>query len=116
MPPEPSTRERRRGERVILRIPITIFGMSKDNQHITVEAETADISRGGALLLTSAVFRPGAILEITSKFTKQCEKFRVVWAGDQQKQGKFEVGIEMLTPRDDFWGISFPSRTAAPKP
>jgi c-di-GMP-binding flagellar brake protein YcgR len=110
MSPEPSARERRRNDRVVLRIPITIFGMNKDNQHISLEAETADISRGGALLLSSNAFRPGTILEITSKFTKQCEKFRVVWSSDQQKHGNFEVGIEMLTPRDDFWGITFPSR------
>ena len=116
MPTEPPNRERRRSERVILRIPITIYGMSKDNQHITVEAETADISRGGAMLLSSSAFRPGGILEITSKFTKQCEKFRVVWMSGQQKHGHFEIGIEMLTPRDDFWGITFPSRTSALKP
>lgn len=113
MPPEPSLKERRRSERVILRIPITIFGLNKENQHVSVEAETADISRGGAMLHAASSFRPGAILEITSKFTKQCEKFRVVWMGDQQRQGMFEVGVEMLTPRDDFWGITFPSRSTA---
>jgi hypothetical protein len=113
MPPESPTRERRRSERVLLRIPITLFGLSKDNQHISIEAETADISRGGALVHATCAFRPGAILDVTSKFTRQCEKFRVIWMSDQQKHGQFEIGIEMLTPRDDFWGITFPSRSAA---
>jgi hypothetical protein len=116
MSPEPPPRERRRSERVILRIPITVFGMTKDNRQISEEAETADISRTGALVLARTAFRPGGIIEITSKFSRQCEKFRVVWVNDEQKKGCFETGIEMLAPRDDFWGITFPSRPSPPKP
>ena len=113
MSPEMPIRERRRSDRVLLRIPITLYGLSKDNQHVTVEAETADISRVGALINAPSAFRLGTILEVTSKYTRQCEKFRVIWISPEQKHGKYEVGIEMLTPRDDFWGITFPSRSAA---
>jgi hypothetical protein len=116
MSSEQPPRDRRRSERVILRIPVTVYGMTKDNRHLSEEAETADISRGGALVHSRTAFRPGGIVEITSKFSKQCEKFRVVWVSEEQKQGCFEVGIEMLTPRDDFWGITFPSRPSTPKP
>jgi hypothetical protein len=113
MSSSPPSRERRRSERVLLRVPITVFGMTMDNRDVTEEAETADISRIGALVLSRTAFRTGGILEITSKFTRQCEKFRVVWVSEEQKHGCFELGIEMLSPRDDFWGITFPSRPAA---
>ena len=113
MPPEAPIRERRRSDRVLLRIPVTLYGLNKENQHVTVDAETADISRGGALINAPSAFRLGTILEVTSKYTKQCEKFRVIWMSEHQKHGQFEIGIEMLTPREDFWGITFPSRSAA---
>jgi PilZ domain-containing protein len=116
MLPTPITKERRRSDRVLLRIPITLYGLSMENQHVTVEGETADISRAGALIYAPSAFRQGAILEVTSKFTKQCEKFRVIWMSDQPRHGQFAIGIEMLTPRDDFWGISFPARSAVPRP
>ncbi len=106
-------RERRRGERVIIRIPVTLYGLTKDNHHISEEAETVAISRTGALVRSHSSFKTGGVVEITNNFSKQADKFRVVWASDAQKQGCFDLGIEMLTPHDDFWGISFPSTASA---
>ncbi len=101
-------RERRRGERVLIRIPIMLFGVTRDNRHVPEEAETAVISRTGALLRAHSAFKPGSTVELTNGFSKQSDKFKVVWASETQKQGHFDLGVEMLTPRDDFWGISFP--------
>jgi hypothetical protein len=110
---ETPIRERRRGERVIIRIPVILYGLTKDNHHISEEAETVAISRTGALVRTRNSFKTGGVIEVTNGFSKQADKFRVVWASDAQKQGCYDLGIEMLTPRDDFWGLSFPSTASA---
>lgn len=102
-------RERRRGERVLIRIPLTVHGLAKDNKHITEDAETIVVSRNGALLRCRSIFKIGGHVEITNGFTKSCEKFRVVWSSEQPKQGHYDIGIEFLTPHEDFWGIRFPA-------
>lgn len=111
MSSEPPIRERRRGERVLIRIPITLYGLTKDNRHISEQAETAVVSRTGALVRARTAFKPGGTVDLTNSFSKEAEKFRVVWVSEQQKQGYFDLGVEMLTPRDDFWGIKFPPRS-----
>ncbi len=109
---DPHVRERRRGERVLIRIPVILYGLTKENQHVTENAETAVISRTGALLRSRTVFKVGASLDLTNGFSKQADKFRVVWVGNEQKQGFFDLAVEMLTPHEDFWGITFPTRVA----
>ena len=105
-------RERRRGERVIIRIPVTLYGLTKDNRHISEEAETVAISRTGALVRSRSQFKTGGVIEITNSFSKQADKFKVVWASDAQRQGSYDLGVEMLTPREEFWGLSFPAASA----
>jgi hypothetical protein len=102
-------RERRRGERVLIRIPIKVFGLARDNKHITEDAETVVVSRTGALLRCHSALKTGGFVEVTNGFTQKGEKFRVVWVSEQPKQGFFDVGIEFVTPHDEFWGIRFPS-------
>src|SRR3970040_129690 len=72
-------RERRRGERVIIRIPVILYGLTKDNRHISEEAETVAISRTGALVRSRSSFKTGGVIEVTNSFSKQADKFRVVW-------------------------------------
>jgi len=110
---ETPIRERRRGERVIIRIPVILYGLTKDNRHISEEAETVAISRTGALVRSRSSFKTGGVVEVTNSFSKQADKFRVVWASDAQKQGCYDLGVEMLTPHDDFWGLSFPAASSA---
>jgi hypothetical protein len=109
MPSDLKFHERRRGDRVMLRVPVKIHGLARDNKHATEDAETVVLSRHGALLRCHAEWKMGSILDITNGFTNQCEKFRVVWIGDQAKQGYHDVGVEMLIPHDEFWGIKFPA-------
>ncbi len=113
MAQDPAFRERRRGERVLIRIPVQVHGLSKDNKIVTEDAETVVVSRIGGLLRCRTAFKMGGNAEVTNGFTKKGEKFRVVWVSDQAKQGFFDVGIEFLTPAEEFWGISFPAPARA---
>jgi hypothetical protein len=109
MPPEAPFRERRRGERVLIRIPVKVHGPAKDHKQVTEDAETVAVSRIGALLRCRSAFKMGGQVDVTNGFTRKGEKFRVVWVSEQAKQGFYDVGIEFLTPHEEFWGISFPA-------
>jgi hypothetical protein len=106
--PEAHMRERRRGERVLLRIPLKVFGFNKSNEQVSVDAETVVVSRTGALMRCREALKPGGTLEITNNFTQKSEKFRVVWTSGEAKQGFFDIGVELLNSSKNFWGINFP--------
>lgn len=102
--------DRRRSERVLLRVPIKIYGIAQDDSHLNEASETAVVSRLGALVRTSVPLKQGSQLEVRNNFSEESEKFRVVWTSEKPKDGKYEIGIEILTPRDDFWGVRFPPK------
>ncbi len=107
-------RDRRRGERVLIRIPVEVRGSGADGAEIKESAETAVVSRFGALLCTATRLQKGAVMKVTHGFSHDTEEFRVVWSGDAQKEGRWEAGVEALNPRDDFWGIHFPPSVPRP--
>ena len=102
--------ERRRSERVLIRIPVKIYAVGKDGQHINEASETVVVSRYGALLHVSSPLKHSSTMEIMNNFTQKTEKFRVVWVAEKPKDGKFDVGVEMVTPVEEFWGVHFPSK------
>lgn len=108
--PPGSGTERRRGERVLLRVPIKVYATAHDGSHLNESAETAVVSRYGALIHTTLPLKMGSTLELRNNFSEETEKFRVVWVNEKAKEGKYDAGIEILTPRDDFWGIRFPPK------
>ena len=105
--------ERRRGERVLIRIPVKIYAIGKDGQHVNEPCETIVVSRYGALLRVSMPLKRTSTVEVMNSFSQEVEKFRVVWVAEKPKDGKYDAGIELVTAREDFWGVSFPTR--APK-
>jgi len=106
--------DRRRGERVLIRIPVKIAAQGKDGQNVNEPCETVVVSRYGALLRVSMPLKRSSNIELMNGFSQEVEKFRVVWVSEKPKDGKYDVGVELVTARDNFWGVSFPTR--APKP
>lgn len=108
--PQGTGSERRRGERVLLRVPIKVYATAQDGGHLNESTETAVVSRYGALIHTSKPLKMGTTLELRNNFSEETEKFRVVWVSEKPKDGKYDAGVEILTPRDDFWGVRFPPK------
>lgn len=100
---------RRRGERVLIRIPVTVrvHGAAETSMEDT---ETLVVSQYGALLRFSQAPPLGTVVEIKNRFSDQVEKFRVAWVGESMQDGHYDVGVEILNPRGDFWGIQFPAK------
>ena len=101
-------RERRRTERVMIRIPIRVLATAPGGMHVNESGEAVVVSRNGALLQTRSALPSGTIIEITNHFSKNAEKFRVIWASDKQSTGQYSLGVESVTPREGFWGVRFP--------
>lgn len=114
MSTEHQGRERRRGERVLIRVPVQLNGTAPDGSPINEAAEAVVVSRFGALLRTHTPLQKDSALDVTNGFSNEVEKFRVVWVSDRAKEGRWDVGVEALNPRVDFWGIRFPATASPP--
>ena len=108
MPTEKDPREKRRSERVLIRVPIEVRGEAFDGSNFAGPGHTATVSRHGALVLLAVRLKPDSQLTLTNKFSQDTETFRVVWSAEKPSEGRYESGLEALAPREDFWGIRFP--------
>ena len=106
-------RERRRGERVRIRIPVQLFSDNWDGTPIRAKAEAVEVNRYGALVRTPVAFGTGTTLEVMNTLSEEVIEFRVVRVAEEKSDGLFEVGIESLTPYQNFWGIQFPELPTA---
>ena len=102
--------ERRRERRVLIRIPVTLFVNSWDGNPQQTPAEAVAVNRYGALLRAPLAPGLGTRIEVMNTLSQEVEEFRVVRVGERKIGGLFDIGVEILTPRPDFWGIHFPER------
>ena len=108
MASEPKVYERRRGERVFLRISINISGTSKEGKRVNEGGQVAVVNRNGALIRVKTPLKPGSTVEVLNDATRENLIFRVVWVSERAREGQFDIGIELTAPREEFWGIRFP--------
>lgn len=108
MATEPKIHERRRGERIFLRISVTLSGTSKEGKRINEGGQVAVVNRNGALIRTRTPLKPGSTVEVHHGLSEEKLIFKVVWVSERPREGQFDVGVELTAPRDEFWGIRFP--------
>jgi hypothetical protein len=100
--------ERRRSSRVATRIPVKIFGNGDHGQLFDTAAEAVAVSRFGALICVSVSPAIGSRVELLNGLSQESREFRVVRVSDLREDGLFELGVEILHPTRNFWGIQFP--------
>jgi hypothetical protein len=107
--------ERRRASRVRIRIPVKIFSNGPQGQPLDVPGETIGVSRTGALLHLRVPFAPalGTRIEILNGLSQETRECRVIRVSDPQADGPLELGVELLYPGRNFWGIQFPDEAHA---
>ncbi len=108
MPSEAEMKNRRRSERVFIRIPIEIKAVGADGKPVSESAEAVVVSRHGALIRVATALKPATQLVITHGFSRDAEKFRIVWVSERRADGRWDAGVEALQPQENFWGIRFP--------
>jgi hypothetical protein len=98
--------ERRRSQRVVLRVPVTVkFQIA--GQSVTVSGHTVSVNDHGAMLLCPRPLESGVQLTIRNDATRNEVPCRVTRASCDSSQG-YLIPVEFTEAAADFWQISFP--------
>jgi hypothetical protein len=95
-------------------MPILVIARGSDQQHVSENAFTTNVSAHGALLLMSMRVVLNQKILIRNTETLEEQFVRVVHV-TPAAEGKSEVGVEFLKPAPKFWRISFPPDDWTPK-
>lgn len=100
----PTAEERRRAQRVLLRIRVNIQVVGKEQ---VVEVTTHTVSASGAMLILHDALAEGTKLTVENLKTQQKVEARVVRPPQMTHEGSL-VPVEFTSPSPNFWGIVFP--------
>ncbi|HEY6905640.1 MAG TPA: hypothetical protein VI216_15145 [Candidatus Acidoferrales bacterium] len=105
--PAPPTLDRRRGQRVLLRVRASIHVALK-GQPETFSVATLSVNPHGAMVLMDRNLAPDTRLVLEHAATKERVACKVVRSAQKMPEG-FHVPLEFDSPAPDFWKIDFPS-------
>jgi PilZ domain-containing protein len=99
--------EKRRSQRILLRIPILVRAQFEDGLPIKEDAVTLEVNAHGALITLAMKVRAGQKLVLRNWATAEEQECRVVHVREVPG-GKNEVGVSFPFPIPRFWHIQFP--------
>ena len=105
--PAPPASDRRRGQRVLLRVRASIHVALK-GQPETFNVATLSVNPHGAMVLMDRNLVPDTRLVLEHAATKERVACKVVRSSQKMPEG-FHVPLEFDSPAPDFWKIDFPS-------
>ena len=100
-------RNRRRSERVVLRVPVQLSAKLPDGKRISIEARTLVVNAHGGLLDVGMEMLAGQPLLLSNPKTERVATGKVVRA-QRSEEGRFSVAFEFEFPTPNFWPVSFP--------
>jgi len=95
----------RAGKRVNSRVPVAVEWEEARARH-TAEGWTVDISPNGCLAVVPQGFAVGQKLDLVNLVNKNVAKAILIWRGHEGRTG-WELGLELVDPPDDYWGLDF---------
>ena len=98
--------ERRRSQRVIIQVPVTLE-MTVSGTKVTVRAKTASINDHGAMLICTRNFPVETKFDLVNDRTAKKQGCRVTRTAIENQQG-YLIPVEFAAPAQGFWNISFP--------
>lgn len=101
---QPTAEERRRAQRVLLRIPVLAHLKDKAEP---VTGTTHTVSATGAMIILPQGLAEGTKFVLENLKTQQKVEVNVVRPSQLNQEGSL-VPIEFLTPAPQFWNIFFP--------
>jgi PilZ domain-containing protein len=100
----PTAEERRRAQRVLLRMPVHVRVPGKPEP---IEAMTHTVSENGALIILREPLVQGNKVLVENPKTQKVVEAQVVRPPQLASEGAL-VPLEFCTPMPAFWGIYFP--------
>ncbi len=99
----PSGKDNRRGVRLNSRVPIAVE-WSTSEKPCRGEAHTRVVSPYGCLVVLPHALEVGQSVLVTNLTNHQTNPAIVIWRGNELAEG-WEIGIELVSPAMDFWGL-----------
>jgi hypothetical protein len=101
---QPTAEERRRAQRVLLRMPILVHITGKPK---AIEGFTHTVSATGAMIIVPEGFGQGTKFTLENPKSQQKVEVNVVRPPQMNAEGSL-IPVEFLTPAPLFWNIVFP--------
>ncbi len=98
-----SGREKRRGERVNSRVPISVE-WNAGGEMLRKEAQTRVVGPYGCMVVLPTNLEVRQTIHLTNMVSKQSNPAVIVWRGMQRAEG-WELGIELINPQMGFWEL-----------
>lgn len=98
---------RRRSERVVLRISLRLSALMPDGRRIHIEAQSLVVNAHGGLLDVGMEMVAGQQIRLSNSKTEIIATGRVVRVKESE-MGRFSVAFEFESPAPHFWPVSFP--------
>jgi hypothetical protein len=98
--------ERRRSQRVIIRVPITLLA-TENGAPVRINAYTVAVNIHGAMVVSPRNLEAEATLELVNGRTDEKIPSRVTRSPRESAEG-FLIPVEFTTASPNFWQISFP--------
>lgn len=96
--------ENRRGRRINARIPVAFEWTAADGERFQAEAHTRVLNYHGCLIVAPCDLAMDTRLRLTNLANNRNLIAVVVWKGKQRVEG-YEMGVELVNPELDFWGL-----------
>ncbi|HET8925790.1 MAG TPA: PilZ domain-containing protein [Candidatus Acidoferrum sp.] len=101
---QPTAEERRRAQRVLLRMPVVVHLKDKSEP---VSGFTHTVSASGAMIIVPEGFSAGTKFILENPKTQEKVEVNVVRPSQLNQEGSL-VPVEFVTPAPNFWNIFFP--------
>ncbi len=103
-----SDSNRRRSQRVIVAVPVTVSSESGNKgAAFQEETQTLVVNAHGAMVSLAAKVGKGQTLRLKNHATQEEQVCKVVYLGPVSG-GKAQVGVDFTSHAPDFWRIAFP--------
>lgn len=93
-----------RGQHLIRGIPVTVSGETTAGI-FSEETQTRSITAEGALLTLAAQVSPGQVVRLKNRLTRAEQRCRILFVDPTPEDQPKLLGVELLEPEQDFWGI-----------
>jgi len=103
----PNPANRRRSERVMLQVPVTVQVKTRDGKELREETQTVVVNAHGGLLKLRMEVKAGQPIVLTNEKSKVQQGCRVVRV-ETSEAGLSAVAFEFEQPAPHFWPIVFP--------
>lgn len=100
-------RNRRRSERVVLRVPLQLSAVTPGGKRISIEAHSLVVNAHGGLLDVGLEMNKGQQIRLRNSATETVTTGKVLRV-EGSEDGRFSVAFEFESPAPHFWPVSFP--------